>query len=323
MNKKEENKNNFYIFIRNHLQWLGFITVLFAVLFAYVTVLFEPKEILLDTVYFLLFSLLLLGIFFEFKKQVYKVDIIKFKYKEILAIILGTFLTYSLSHYFKLNAVISASSVGFIGFLIFRKYEIPIYCGAFAGMVSISMFSFFEVLILSLVCSIIYILSKPIFKGYGGKLGTIAFLSSLIVHSIFGDEFLVVEMNFSIHYLILTTTLSVMITYTLKHKFNLSSVLASSLPSLIFSIIFILFIPNHFDYVVVFFSASFIGMSSKEKLPTILCVFISGVVLGIIYDLFVEFFNGLGGKLGLMAMISVIITSSISTLIGKTKIGSK
>ena len=309
-----------YTFIKNHLQWLGFLVVLFAVLFSYVTVLFEPKEVLLDIIYLLLFALLLFGMYFELKKQIYKRESIKFKLEEAIAIAVGAFSTYSLVHFFDLNVIIAASSVGLLGFILIKKHDVPLYCGAFAGMVSVSMFSFFEVFILSMVCFIIYTLSKPIFKGYGGKLGTVAFLSSLIIHSIFGDEFLVVQVSFNFYLLILTTTLSVIITYYLQHYINFSPVLSSSLPSLLFSIIFVLFIPNHLDYVIVFFSASFIGMSSKERLPSILSVIISGLVLGIIYDVFIEFFNGLGGKLGLMAMISVIITTALTTIYDKLRI---
>ncbi len=319
MKKKDCKINKIYVFLANHLQWLGFTVVLFAVLFAYITVLFEPKEVVLDVIYFLMFALLLTGIYFEFRNQKEAKKKIIFKLEDFVSVTFGVFLTYSLVHFFSLNVIISASSVGLLGAIGLKKHQIPIYCGAFAGMVSVVLFSFLEVLILSVICSIIYTLSKTIFNGFGGKLGTIAFLSSLIVHSIFQDEFITVQIDFNIFILILVTTFSVLLTFYLQHLLKISAVLASSLPSLLFAIIFIYFFPNHLDYVVVFFSASFIGMSSKERLPTILSVILSGVILGLIYDVFLELFNGLGGKLGLMAMISVIITTSITNIFKKKK----
>lgn len=319
MKKKDCKINKIYIFLANHLQWLGFTVVLFAVLFAYITVLFEPKEVVLDIIYLFMFALLLTGIYFEFKNQKESKKNIVFKLEDFLSVTFGTFLTFSLVHFLDLNVIISASGVGLFGAIVLKKHQIPIYCGAFAGMVSVALFSFFEVLVLSIICSIIYTLSKTIFNGFGGKLGTIAFLSSLIVHSIFQDEFITVQIDFNIFILILVTTLSVLLTFYLQHILKISSVLASSLPSLIFAVIFIYFIPNHFDYVIVFFSASFIGMSSKKRLPTLLSVILSGIILGLVYDVFLELFNGLGGKLGLMAMISVIITTAITKLFRKKK----
>ncbi|MCK5731887.1 MAG: hypothetical protein KAH13_02640, partial [Tenericutes bacterium] len=192
--------------------------------------------------------------------------------------------------------------------------EVAVYCGSFAGMVSVALFGFAEVLVLALICAFIYNLTKPLFKGYGGKLGTIAFMSSLIVHSLFADDVLVVGSSFQFIYLIGTTIFGVLISYCVQHYLKQTPVISSALPSLIFAIIFIYIFPEHIDYVVVFFSASFIGMSSRERLPNLFYVIMSGLILGFIYYIFIHYFNGLGGKLGLMALISVIITSGISEL---------
>jgi hypothetical protein len=216
--------------------------------------------------------------------------------------------------------VLASSFTGLLGYFFIRKRDVAIYCGSFAGMVSVSLFGFLEVTVLAIICAFIFILTKPLFKGYGGKLGTIAFMSSLIVHSIFADEFISVTIDFNIFLLILTTTLGVLITYYIKHFFKVSAVFASAMPSFIFALVFVYLIQNHTDYIVVFFSASFIGMSSEKRLPNVYFVLLSGIILGFIYDIFIQFFNGLGGKLGLMALISVIITSGFSMIVEKTNI---
>lgn len=314
----EKKNNRFKNFILNNQQWFGFILLLLALFYSYITVLFEPKETVLDIVYGLLFVLLGYGLYRQFNREKEEVKKISFRNLDGIFVIIGVFITYSLNHFLGISVVIASAIVGLLGSILIKQYQIPLYCGSFAGMVSVSLFSFFEVSILAIICAFIFILTKPLFKGYGGKLGTIAFMSSLIVHSIFNDNFITLNLDLNIYLIILTTISGVLITYYFKYYKNVSSVMASSLPSLIFGIILIYIFPNHSDYVVVFFSASFIGMSSSKRLPNLGYVIISGFVLGVIYDIFLEFFNGLGGKLGLMAMISVIITSGISIIINKT-----
>jgi hypothetical protein len=312
-------KNKLINFIKKHLQWLGFIVVLIALVYAYITVLFEPREVILDIIYGIFFILLAIGLIQQFIKESEEVKKIKFNNLDGLFVILGVFVTYALNHFLGISVVLASSFTGLIGFALLKKHDVAIYCGSFAGMVSVSLFGLLEVSILALVCAFIFILTKPLFKGYGGKLGTIAFMSSLIVHSIFADEFITVSTDLNTFLLLLTTTAGVLITYYIKHFFKVSAVFASALPSLVFALIFIYLIPSHADYAVVFFSASFIGMSSEKRLKNIYIVLLSGLILGLIYDIFIEFFNGLGGKLGLMALISVIITSGISMVIEKVR----
>jgi hypothetical protein len=279
--------------------------------------LFEPKEVLLDIINAIFFIFLTVGLIRQFTNESKETKKISFNDLDGLFVILGVFVTYSLNHFLGISVVLASSFTGLVAYFFIRKRDIAIYCGSFAGMVSVSLFGFIEVSVLALICAFIFILTKPLFKGYGGKLGTIAFMSSLIVHSIFADEFVLVSTNFNFFLLILTTLAGVLITYYIKYFFKVSAVFASALPSLVFALIFIYLIPDNSDYVVVFFSASFIGMSSQKRLKNIYFVILSGVVLGLIYDVFIELFNGLGGKLGLMAMISVIITGGISLLIEK------
>lgn len=313
----EKKENKLLKFIVNNQQWFGFVVLLAVLIYAYTTVIFEPKETVLDIFYGLFFLLMGYGLIRQFIKEKETINKVSFKNLDGLAVIIGVFTTYLLNHFLSIPVVLASAFIGLIGSLLIKKYQVALYCGSFAGMVSLSLFGFFEVSILAIVCAFIFIVTKPLFKGYGGKLGTIAFLSSLIVHSIFNDNFIVLSLDLNIFLILLTTILGVCITYYFKYFLKVSSVLASALPSLLFGLLFSYAFSSHIDYVVVFFSASFIGMSSKERLPNIWYVLLSGVVLGIIYDIFIEFFNGLGGKLGLMAMLSVIITSGLSTVVNK------
>jgi hypothetical protein len=87
-----------------------------------------------------------------------------------------------------ISPVMSAALTGFIGsFLHFPKlYEkkglhAAIYSGSFAGMCSLELVKHpGHVLYLSLIGTSIYLLLKPKFNGFGGKLGTVSFIASII-----------------------------------------------------------------------------------------------------------------------------------------------
>lgn len=97
-----------------------------------------------------------------------------------------------LCRYFQLDwaisPVIASASIGLIGTFI----KIPslydthglhsaIYAGSFAGMCSTTILSSYnETFILSLILTILYFFTRKMATGFGGKLGTLAFVSSLI-----------------------------------------------------------------------------------------------------------------------------------------------
>ena len=81
------------------------------------------------------------------------------------------------------SAVVGSAVVGLLGtFLPESEAQALIYSGSFAGMCSEEILgSHLQVLFLSLVGSAIFIVAKPHFKGMGGKMGAIAFVSSLFL----------------------------------------------------------------------------------------------------------------------------------------------
>jgi len=319
MIKKQPSKSLSLIlrFIKHNQQWLGFFVLLVALLYAYITILFESRHPVLDIIYAIFFLFLLIGLFFAFRNEKKEIKRISFLSLDGLFAAFGVFVTYSIVHFFGISAVLASSFTGLLGFLIFRKHEIALYCGSFAGMVSVALFNYYEVTILALLCAFIFLLTKPLFSGYGGKLGTVAFMSSLITFSIFKEEYLVVISDFNIWILLATSISGAAITFCIQHQFKASAVFASAISSFIFAIFMIYIVQNHIEYTVIFFSASFIGMSSKERLPNILFVIVSGLILGLIYYIFIEYFHGLGGKLGLMALMSVVMTSGFVALLKK------
>lgn len=83
-----------------------------------------------------------------------------------------------------LPVVVSAALTGLIGsFIPFpTRYKnhpyASIYAGSFAGMCSTSLISnYWEIAVISAIGAILYTLTLNVFTGFGGRLGSIAFVS--------------------------------------------------------------------------------------------------------------------------------------------------
>lgn len=113
-----------------------------------------------------------------------KLFIIKF-----LAFYLACLTCITLQTAFGLSPVLSSALVGFTGtFYHFsgwierRGIHSVIYAGSFAGMCSHEhLSSHTQIVFISLVGSALYLTTKTHLQGFGGKLGTIAFVSSLLL----------------------------------------------------------------------------------------------------------------------------------------------
>ncbi len=98
---------------------------------------------------------------------------------------LGAFGAFQLQK-MSVSPVIASCIVGLAGALIgyVMKNEdlsMVIFAGSFVGMTAISIASLPIILIAGLTCGILYWVALPVFEGYGGKLGALAFISVSIV----------------------------------------------------------------------------------------------------------------------------------------------
>ncbi len=113
-----------------------------------------------------------------------KIFIIKF-----IAFYFACLLCFTLQTVFGFSAVLAASLIGFIGSFYWFSNKVEksgihavIYAGSFAGMASAEFLSGpGHILLISLIGTGLYLWSKPHLKGFGGKLGTIAFISTAIM----------------------------------------------------------------------------------------------------------------------------------------------
>ncbi|WP_201023484.1 hypothetical protein [Pseudoalteromonas sp. 10-33] len=109
---------------------------------------------------------------------------LKFFFIKFGAFFSGCLLCFVMHTEFNFPAVIAASVVGLSGsFIPFPKSlnihpNAAIYAGSFAGMCSSSLInSYWELAFISLLGACLYVLTLNLFSGFGGKLGSIAFVS--------------------------------------------------------------------------------------------------------------------------------------------------
>lgn len=105
-----------------------------------------------------------------------------------IAFYLGCLSCYSLQVEGHLSSVAAAALTGFVGsFLHFPKFfekknlHAAIYAGAFAGMCSRTILANHnDIMIISLIGAFLFVVSRSLGNGFGGRLGTIAFVASIV-----------------------------------------------------------------------------------------------------------------------------------------------
>lgn len=108
---------------------------------------------------------------------------------EIIVIFFSTLLTFVIADGMGVNSVIVSAAVGLVGTLLPSTQLIDkedlhcaIYTGSFAGMCStVVVITPAEIAIVGLLTGALLIVSKSLFTGLGGKLGSIAFIACLVM----------------------------------------------------------------------------------------------------------------------------------------------
>ena len=107
----------------------------------------------------------------------------------------GALICYLLNHHYHLGPVISAGIVGTTASFVpvinkkstyLKQLPATFYCGAFIGMTSLTIAStIYFILAASFFAGVLLLVSKSLFNGLGGKLGTVAFTAVTITSFIF------------------------------------------------------------------------------------------------------------------------------------------
>jgi hypothetical protein len=222
-----------------------------------------------------------------------------------LSVVAGALLTLLLSVDVGLGAVTASALVGLIAALVVPDYAVPAYCGSFVGMTSIQLlFSYEELAIAAVIAAVIYVLSACTFAGIGGKLGTIAFAGTMTTAWILGRPFIAAPMPDMRTAMLIVgyAVMAAVLTFWVNVKLGHGAVMASAVVGLIGGLV----LPQVYleiggTLAVVVFCASFAGMSSGERFPRGVMMWIVGLVTGLIFVYSTPLGGGAGGKLGTIA----------------------
>ncbi len=229
-----------------------------------------------------------------------------------LAVFFGGVLTFYLSINLGLGAVIASSLVGILAHVLFPDVDVPAFCGSFVGMTSdLLFFSYQDVVLASVIAGIAYILTTKVFAGFGGKLGTIAFIGTSGTGISLGRQFLVSPVaDWELSALIMAIAfIAAPLTFYLSCRKKNGPVLASSVVGILGGLILPVFFPVHgLTLGVVAFCASFTGMTSQNRCPALWQMLIASIFTGILFIFSTPLLGGAGGKLGTIGFASILAT---------------
>ncbi len=231
------------------------------------------------------------------------------------AVLIGALAAYSISHDMGLGPVVASSLVGILAFVVFPDYSVAAYCGSFVGMTSNTLlFNWFEVGLAGSLAGVIFVLTKDIFTGVGGKLGTIALIGTSVICTCLNRDFILLPIgdwgtNAAI---IAVSMIATPLTYYLNVNKKHGPVLASSIVGLAGGLILpALFPQTGPTLAVVAICASFAGMASKARCPNFWHILIIAFFAGVVFVFSTPTLGGAGGKLGTIAFSAVLATCGL------------
>ncbi|QLG49478.1 hypothetical protein [Natrinema halophilum] len=226
---------------------------------------------------------------------------------------IGAVSTYLLSTNLGFGPILASALVGLVVGLSFPQIDGPAYCGSFVGMVSPAVFPSLEgVAIAGTVAGLAFVSTAKSFGGFGGKYGTIALFGCIVTVSLTGADYatgspLAPSLAPSI---VVVAILAALATVGLRTRGGMSSVVASAAVGVsavvLLPVLFGFLTGQGSTLAAVAFCASFVGMSSGERLETTAHVAGAGLLCGLVFLAVAPALTGAGGKLGTTAFVSCL-----------------
>lgn len=229
--------------------------------------------------------------------------------------------------------IFAAAATGVIGGLCVRwvkgardYHGAPIYAGAFVGITSpLVLHSFWWVLVAGLLTGLIWSLSRDAWVGIGGKMGTMALIStfavSLVARSVHqrgpGTHALDAHAILSVAFLV--GGIAAPITHYLSHRRGWGAVLGSSVPTAAFSLVMaelpLAWVPHGNVLSYLWYGSSFVGMTTPERIArSFWAVALAGLLFTWLALRFGPVLSGMGGTAGVTALVSVFTLRGVQSL---------
>ncbi len=239
--------------------------------------------------------------------------------RAVVAVVAAGPVTYVLSVSFGQGPVVASALVGLLAALTIGEQAPAAYCGSFVGMVSATVFPTpAPVAAASLAAGAVYVLAKRVFGGFGGKLGTTAFIGCGVVVLPTGYTY-AAGSPFAPSVAasaVVAATVGAVAAFLLSVRLSHGAVVGSATVGLVAGLLAPPALGPKLGGVVAAaaFAGSFVGMVSETRLPSVPLVGIAGVLSGFVFVGIAPYFGGSGGKLGTVAFTACLLTWAIHTV---------
>lgn len=225
-----------------------------------------------------------------------------------VAVAAAAVLTHALGVHAGFGPVVASALVGLSVGTLARDIAVPAYCGSFVGMASPKLFPSVEYLAVAGLCSgLAFVVAKDSFDGFGGKLGTLALFGCAVTATLTPVDYAAASALpwATARHVVPVAVVAAVATVVLSVRLGLGGVVGSALVGLVVGLALPVIAPNVGERLAVAaFCASFVGMSSSERLDGVWRVASAGAVCGLVFVAVSPAFAGAGGKLGTVAFVA-------------------
>ncbi|MFC7186746.1 hypothetical protein [Halorubrum yunnanense] len=225
--------------------------------------------------------------------------------------------TYALSVQVGVGPVVASALVGLCAYLLSETYGAPAYCGSFVGMATPAAGADLgAVAAAGLVAGGVFVAAKRAFNGFGGKLGTTAFVGCLTVAALGGlapGAGAVPEPTVAAG-LVVAAAVAALVAFLVSVRLGHGPVVGSAVVGLVAGVVFPPLFAGGDALAAVAFCASFVGMATPERIPGPGPMLLAGGTAGVAFVGAAPYFVGFGGKLGTIAFAACLVTAGLLSL---------
>jgi hypothetical protein len=225
--------------------------------------------------------------------------------------------TYALSVHVGVGPVVASALVGLCAHLLTETYGAPAYCGSFVGMATPAAGADLgSVAAAGAAAAVAFVAAKRAFNGFGGKLGTTAFVGCLSVTAVGGlapGTGTVPEPTAAAG-LVVAAAVAAVVTFAVSVRLGHGPVVGSAVVGLVAGTVCPPLFAGGDAVATVAFCASFVGMAAEERIPTPGAMLLAGGTAGVGFVGAAPYFVGFGGKLGTIAFAACLVTAGLRSL---------
>ncbi|NHN41607.1 hypothetical protein G9C85_08145 [Halorubellus sp. JP-L1] len=229
---------------------------------------------------------------------------------DVLAASVAAGATYVLSVHAGFGPVVASAVVGLVAGVFVSGVDTAAYCGSFVGMASPAVFpSVGGVVAAGVVAGVAFVAAEGSFAGFGGKLGTLALFGCATTGLALGVGSGAaggVRWGAAVG-LVPVGAVAAVVTAALSVRYGLGAVVGSALVGVVAGVVLPVVVADGGGRLAaVAFCASFVGMSTRERLAGAVRVGLTGALCGLVFVVVAPAFVGLGGKLGTTAFVACL-----------------